>query len=114
MEDAAGDSAATAATAALANELSHWLRRAGIERTELAVDFADLVHGAKVVEASLHRLLALDLEQSAEAELAMEELGRMHAWLFTDMLPHLKELEEGWQALEDQVVRRLPPEPDDG
>ena len=78
-----------------------------------AFAFADLVHGAKVIEASLHALLALDLEQTADAALAMEELGRMHAWLFTDMLPHVKEIEEGWQALEDQVVRRLPPDPDD-
>ncbi len=99
------------ATAALANELSHWLRRAGIERTDLAVDFADIVQGAKEVEAALHALLALDLQKPVDAERAMEELGRMHAWLFTDMLPHLKEIEEGWQALEDQVVRRLPSEP---
>ena len=100
----------TEATAVLARDLALWLSRAGVAPTELAVDFADLLHGAKEVQASLVILLSLDVNRREDAEHAMEQLGLLHAWMFTEMKPHLEEIERGWQQLEDRIVELIPDE----
>lgn len=98
----------TAETVLLAKELAAWLRHAGVEQTDLAVDIADLLAAAKHIDSNVRSLLTLDLGNQKDAEAAAEKVGEMEVWLFTEMKPHLENLESGWQAVEDAVFGRLP------
>lgn len=95
---------------ALASELSAWLRRAGVQHTDLAVDVADLLYAARKVEGAVQELLRLDLTEPKHVERAVDELGKMHAWLFTEMKPHLEELEAAWLSIENPIASSIPDE----
>ena len=46
---------------AFARSISRWLGEAGVEKTEMAVDFADIVSAARRVEEALVKMLLLDV-----------------------------------------------------
>lgn len=95
---------------ALASQLSAWFRRAGVQHTELAVDVADLLYAARKVEGAVQELLRLDLTERDHVERAVDELGNMHAWLFTEIKPHLEDLEAGWSSIENPIASSIPDE----
>lgn len=104
-------SADAASTRVLAADLAGWFDRAGVKSPDVAVDLADLLHAAKRLEDAVKSLLKLDLNDRAHVEQAIDELGRMHAWLFTEIKPHLADLEASWSGIEDPIVALVPDEP---
>jgi hypothetical protein len=97
-----------AAVVARADALSAWLRNSGVADTTVAVDFVDVVDAAHHVDEILTRLLERDPTNPVDAAHGLDELGRLYAWLFTEMLPHLKALRRSWPMLEaslDVVAR---------
>lgn len=96
------------AATALASALSHWLGRAGVQSPEAAVDFADVLYAAKQVEIAVQSLMRLNPGDRAHAGRVIDELGKLHALLFTEMKPHLAELEAAWPSIEAPVVALLP------
>lgn len=90
-------------TIALTAQFTKWLRNAGVERSELAMDVADILAAAKHIARLVEQTLRLDPREPAEADEALSHLAEMRAWLFTEMKPHLTALEETWPALEDRL-----------
>jgi hypothetical protein len=94
----------------LADGLSRWFERAGVHRPEVAVDLADVVQAAKEVEMATQVLMTLEPDAPADSERALDQLGRIHAWIFTEIKPHIAELEVRWPSIEDPIVARFPQE----
>ena len=93
---------------ALAAALAQWFDRAGVQSPAAAVNLADVLHAAKQAEAAVQALMTLNAGDRTHAEQAIDELGKVHAWLFTEMKPHLAELEATWSSIEAPVVALLP------
>ncbi len=106
------DRTGAAEDAALADRISEWLRSAGVTHTEMAVDLADIVGAAKYAENAIMELLKLDVRSPTDADSALEQLGRLDAWLFTEMKHHLEELQRAWPELEGRLVELAPDDPD--
>ena len=92
-----------AATVARTREIARWLGTVGAVPTEMAVDFADLLSAARVVDEMLVKLVQLDVRNAERADEALRLLGSMSAQLFTELRGHLDSLEEEWDALEQRV-----------
>jgi hypothetical protein len=65
------------------------------------------LYAAKRVEGAVQSLLSLNPGDRAHAETVIDKLGELHAWLFTEMKPHLEELEAAWSSIEAPVVALL-------
>src|SRR5690242_10887689 len=92
-----------AATVARTREIARWLGTVGAVPTEMAVDFADLLSAARVVDEMLVKLVQLDVRNAEQADEALRLLGSMSAQPFTELRGHLDSLEEEWDALEQRV-----------
>jgi len=92
-----------AATVARTREIARWLGTVGSVPTEMAVDFADLLSAARVVDEMLVKLVQLDVRNAEQADEALRLLGTMSAQLFTELRGHLDSLEEEWDVLEQRV-----------
>lgn len=93
---------------ALAGRLGAWLREAGVEQSEVAVDFADTVMAGRSVEAILSRLVSLRPESPQDGEEALRLLGELHTWIFGEMKFHIQELERAWPRLEEKLGELAP------
>jgi hypothetical protein len=96
----------------LADRLAVWLRSLGVERTEVAADFADTVAAAVFIEREINEMMKLDPHDPLSADMVLSQLGRMRAWLFDEIKFHVGELEREWPALEARVLDLCPPDPD--
>ncbi len=94
--------------AVFAATLARWLDHAGVQNTAAAVDLADVLYAAKQVEGAVQSLMRLRPGDRTHAAQAVDELGKLHAWLFTEMKPHLAELEAAWPSIEAPVIGLLP------
>ena len=103
---------ATRDDVALTRKLSGWLHAIGIPMTEMAVDFVDIISATRCVQADLDALLKLDVSQPDQADSALKLLGRLDAWLFSEIKHHIQELEKNWPQLEERVAA-LSPDTDD-
>jgi hypothetical protein len=97
-----------AADVAFANRLATWLHTANVGTTEMSVDFSDIVSASRFVQAELEQLMKLDIHQPDQAATALDCLGRLHAWLFTEIKHHIEELEKTWPGLEGRVAALTP------
>lgn len=94
-----------------ANEVSRWLHRTGFEKTELGVDFVDLIDAAHVVERALKKVVRSE-PPGLGREMEYHEIATLYAWLFTELKYHLEELEKDWNGLEAHLGQGL--EEDEG
>lgn len=101
-----------AANVALTGRITAWLKAAGVKRSDMAVDIADIIFAARDVAALIEKMIELNPQASDEADRAGAYLGMMHAVLFTEMKHHLEELEDGWPELEDRLEELSPAETD--
>ena len=85
-----------------ARRLSRWLREAGVERME-AVDFSDIVFGARVVERTLEEMMRLNPWRARDRDRALGHAGVLSAYLFTEIADHLSGLQKDWPELEHQL-----------
>jgi hypothetical protein len=92
-----------AANVALTGRITAWLKAAGVKRSDMAVDIADIIFAARNVAALVEKMIELNPQDSDEADRAGEYLGMMQAALFTEMKHHLKDLEDAWPELEDRL-----------
>lgn len=93
---------------ALARKVSRWLQATGVLATEMSVDLVDIISAARSVQADLDELLKLDVTQPEQADAALDLLGRLHAWLFTEIKHHVLQLEKRWPELEERVAALSP------
>jgi hypothetical protein len=70
-----------AATVARTREIARWLETVGASPTEMAVDFADLLSAARLVDEMLSKLVQLDVRNAQQADEALQLLGGMSAQL---------------------------------
>jgi hypothetical protein len=89
---------------AFAKELTTWLTRAAVQAPISGADFADVVFGARTVDRCLRELLQCDPRTEAGADRAASLLGRIHAWLFSEIKNHLADLESAWPSLESRLA----------
>jgi hypothetical protein len=68
-----------------------------------AVDMADLLAAASLVEEEVSNLLLLDVGNPREADDALRIAGRISAQLFTELRDHLDRLERQWSTFEDRL-----------
>jgi hypothetical protein len=96
------------ATVALANRISAWLKKSGVQdpevRTTLAVELADFLDAARNTGEHLEGMLSQDPAQPESADRALEHAGSISVYLFGEAKDHLLELEALWEA---QVEERL-------
>jgi hypothetical protein len=93
---------------AFANRLARWLHAANVPTTEMSVDFADVISAARAVQQDLEELMTLDVRQPDQADAALDCLGRIHAWLFTEIKHHVQEIENAWPELEERIAALTP------
>jgi hypothetical protein len=98
----------TSANVDLARRLAAWLQSVGVEDTSVAVDFADIVAAAKLVELTLQKMIVLDVARPDHADEALTEMGRLYAWLFDEMKHHLDVVQRSWPQLEGRLVALAP------
>jgi hypothetical protein len=101
-----------AATVARTREIARWLETVGASPTEMAVDFADLLSAARLVDEMLSKLVQLDVRNAQQADEALQLLGSISAQLFTELRGHLDSLEREWDGLEERVDALGAPEED--
>lgn len=94
----------------LADQIAGWFRSAGIEQSDIAVDVVDTIVAARKVEEILHKMLALRPNQPQDAAQALEHIGKLHAWFFSEMKYHLEELERAWPEIEERISILVPSE----
>lgn len=97
-----------AETVALTHKISAWTRSAGLSHVHVSVDLADIVAAASYAEQALQEMLALDVNDPAQAAEALDRLGQIHAWLFTELKVHLEQLEQKWPDLEERLAALAP------
>ena len=74
----------------LADAIVAWLDAHGVERTGLAVDFVDVFNASARAEQLVRRMLASE----GGAAAILDELAKLHAWLFGELQFHLSAIEE--------------------
>lgn len=94
----------------LARRLGAWLRTVGVVDTSLAVDLADTVSAAKPAESVWMEMLVLDVTKPDDADQALEQMGKLHTWLFDEIKHHLTEIERAWPQFEERLVELAPDE----
>ena len=102
----------TAETVRTADRLAAWLTKIGAESTGAAVDFADTVAAAWVIEDGVQYLLTLDPTHPDDARQALDKLGEMYAWLFNELRYHVDQLERAWPVIEGSLAAVAPDEPE--
>ena len=100
-------------TVALTGQIQAWLRTAGVPENGMSVDLADILSAARHVDELIASMLLLDPNNPLEADKALTHVGSMHAWLFTEMKPHLEMLREAWPTIEDRLASLGSPDDED-
>ncbi len=100
---ASRDAAGSAEHLALVGRVSTWLAKAGVANSGMAVDFADIIAAAGRVAELLAATIGCDPSVPDDADRALTSITEMHAWLFTEMRPHLETLEQSWSTLEGRL-----------
>ncbi len=103
---------------AFTNQLSLWLRAAGVAdadaRATLAVGLADLLAASKQIESELEAALARDPSVPHEADAALAHLCNINAWLFTDLAGHVEDMAPLWEPqLEEKLALQGTPGDDE-
>ena len=98
---------------ALANRVSKWLRRAGVEnakvRADIAVGIADSLAASTTMRRHLTRMLAADPRQSRGARKALHHAVFASTWMFDELLWHLQDMKRVWERhLENRLAKRVP------
>jgi hypothetical protein len=95
---------------AFAGELARWSERAGVGDadavSDLAVGFADILNAAASASRVLEELIALDPNESDEANAALTKLGYLRALVVTEIKSHAEDLERRWDTLEECLAAR--------
>lgn len=91
---------------AAVQQLGEWLRDAGVESPGLAVDMIDAVAAGRQVEKLVDQIVRIDVSESEGANKVLEHLGTLHALLFTELKPHLRNLEKAWPRFERAIISR--------
>jgi hypothetical protein len=96
------------AALALVNRISVWLKKAGVQDSEvratLAIALADFLDAARTTGEHLEAMLSQDPAQPESADRALEHAGSISAYLFGEAKDHLLEIEELWET---EVEERL-------
>lgn len=97
---------------ATTHALTEWLRAAGLgdheRRADLAVDLADILTAAEVVQANVNALLNLRPDSATEADTALTIAAEIEAQLFGELKGHLESLEKAWPVLLERLDQLSP------
>lgn len=108
MDDSTSMQRSVTENVALARRLTTWLRAAGVKHSEMAVDIADIIFAARDVAQSIEDMLVLQPNQPHEADKALEYVGKLRALLFSELKPHIEDLEQTWPELEQRLDKLSP------